>query len=71
MSDLINLKMELTYKAKACFVYLTNYFRFNKDGIKNERQFDFLKNSLHYNEYIAVYEFVLFVKLSEKGFIIT
>jgi hypothetical protein len=26
---------------------------------------------LHYNEYIAVYEFVLFVKLSEKGFIIT
>jgi hypothetical protein len=27
------------YKAKACFVFLTNYFRLSKDSIKNKRQF--------------------------------
>jgi hypothetical protein len=40
MSDLIaKLKMELPYKAKACFAFLTNYFRLYKDSIKNELQF--------------------------------
>jgi hypothetical protein len=28
--------MELPYKAKACFVFITNYFRLYKDSITNQ-----------------------------------
>jgi hypothetical protein len=40
VSDLIaKLKNGTPYKAKACFVFITNYFRLYKDSIKNELQF--------------------------------
>jgi hypothetical protein len=40
VSDLITkLKMELTYKATACFAFLMNYFRLSKDSITNQLQF--------------------------------
>jgi hypothetical protein len=41
ISDLIAKlkKWNSPYKAKACFAFLTNYFRLYKDSIKNELQF--------------------------------
>jgi hypothetical protein len=40
VSDLIETqKWNSPYKATACFVFITNYFRLSKDSITNQLQF--------------------------------
>jgi hypothetical protein len=39
VSDLMQTQKWNSYKAKACFVFITNYFRLYKDSIKNQLQF--------------------------------